>query len=185
MTSRLPRRPWYLVAANGQKDVLLWDLKPSAEHSFEVGLTTALSKASHLSSAGHLYAQHHVSTRQAGEGELRHLGEQQDQCREKRQQRGPVPITPAQQGWPSLSPACPHHPGAARLAFPEPCCVHCLHPVSWPQHSSKARCKSNNRTILETQSNTTPSPKLSQSTLLETASPVSKLLVHLVCNLVM
>lgn len=124
MTSRLPRRPWYLVAANGQKDVLLWDLKPSAEHGFEVGLTTALSKASHLSSAGHLYAQHHVSTRQAGEGELRHLGEQQDQCREKRQQRGPVPITPAQQGWPSLSPACPHHPGAARLAFPEPCCVH-------------------------------------------------------------
>lgn len=116
MTSRLPRRPWYLVAANGQKDVLLWDLKPSAEHGFEVGLTTALSKASHLSSAGHLYAQHHVSTRQAGEGELRHLGEQQDQCREKRQQRGPVPITPAQQGWPSLSPVA----STASTLFPGP-----------------------------------------------------------------
>lgn len=83
--------------------------------------------------------------------------------------------------------SCPHHPGAAGLAFPEPCCIHTASTltVSWPQHSSKALCKSNNRTILETQSNTTPSPKLSQSTLLETASPVSKLLVHLVCNLVM
>lgn len=55
----------YLVAADGQQDVLLWDLKASAEHGFEVGFATALSKAGHLSSTGHLYTQYHVSAGQA------------------------------------------------------------------------------------------------------------------------
>lgn len=54
-----------LVAANSQQDVLLWDLKASAEHGFEVGFTTALSEAGHLSSTGHLHTKYHVGTGQA------------------------------------------------------------------------------------------------------------------------
>lgn len=57
----------YLIAANGQQDVLLGDLKASAKHGLEVGLATALPKAGHFPSTGHLHTQHHISTRQAGE----------------------------------------------------------------------------------------------------------------------
>lgn len=65
VSSLLPGWPWYLVAANSQQDVLLWDLKASAEHGFEVGFTTALSEAGHLSSTGHLHTKYHVGTGQA------------------------------------------------------------------------------------------------------------------------
>lgn len=66
----------YLIAANGQQDVLLGDLKASAEHGLEVRLATALPKAGHFPGAGHFYAQHHISTRQTRERELGHLRQQ-------------------------------------------------------------------------------------------------------------
>lgn len=67
----------YLIAANGQQDVLLGDLKTSTEHGLEVGFAAALPKASYFPSTGHLHTQHHVSPRQAGERELGHLREQE------------------------------------------------------------------------------------------------------------
>lgn len=57
----------YLVAANGEQDVLLGDLEACGEHGFEVGLVSVLPKTGHLTSAGHLHTEHHVSTGQARE----------------------------------------------------------------------------------------------------------------------
>lgn len=63
----------YLIAANGEQDVLFGDLEACREHGFQIGLISVLPKAGHLTSAGHLYAQHHVSTSQPREGKLRNL----------------------------------------------------------------------------------------------------------------
>lgn len=61
---------WYLIAADGEQDVLLRDLKARGEHGFEVSLVAVLPKTGHLSGAGHLHPQHHISSSQAREGKL-------------------------------------------------------------------------------------------------------------------
>lgn len=70
----------YLVAADGQQDVLFRDLEACGEHSFEVSLVSVLAKAGHLASAGHLHPEHHIGSSQPREGELGNLEEQQDKC---------------------------------------------------------------------------------------------------------
>lgn len=57
----------YLIAANGEQDVLFGDLEARGEHGFEVSLVPVLPKAGHLASAGHLHAEHHVSSGQPRE----------------------------------------------------------------------------------------------------------------------
>lgn len=65
----------YLVAANGEQDVLLGDLEARGEHGFEVSLVSVLPEAGHLAGAGHLHAEHHIGSGQPREGELRNLQE--------------------------------------------------------------------------------------------------------------
>lgn len=64
---------WYLIAANGEQDVLFGDLEACREHGFQICLISVLPKAGHFPSAGHLYTKHHVSTSQSREGELGNL----------------------------------------------------------------------------------------------------------------
>lgn len=66
-------QPVYLVAADGEQDVVLGDLEARGQHGFEVSFITVLSKTGHFSRAGHLHPEHHVGSGQAREGELRNL----------------------------------------------------------------------------------------------------------------
>lgn len=65
----------YLIAANGEQDVLLGDLEAGGEHGLQVRFVSVLPKTGHFSSAGHLHPEDHVSSGQPGEGELRNLGD--------------------------------------------------------------------------------------------------------------
>lgn len=63
----------YLIAADGEQDVLLGDLEACGEHGFEVSLVLVLPKTSYFSSAGHLHPEHHISSGQPRERKLRDL----------------------------------------------------------------------------------------------------------------
>lgn len=63
----------YLIAADGEQDVLLGDLEACGEHGFEVSLVPVLPKTSYFSSAGHLHPEHHISSGQPRERKLRDL----------------------------------------------------------------------------------------------------------------
>lgn len=63
----------YLVAADGEQDVLLGDLESCGEHGFEVRLVSVLPKAGNFPGAGHLHPEHHIGPGKAREGELGNL----------------------------------------------------------------------------------------------------------------
>lgn len=63
----------HLVAADGEQDVLLGNLEACGEHGFEVSFIPVLPKTGYFPSAGHLHAEHHVSSSQPREGKLRDL----------------------------------------------------------------------------------------------------------------
>lgn len=63
----------YLIAANGEQNVLLGDLEASGQHGFEVCFISVLTKAGHLTSACHLHAEHHVGAGKPRKGKLRNL----------------------------------------------------------------------------------------------------------------
>ncbi|TNN53468.1 hypothetical protein EYF80_036310 [Liparis tanakae] len=65
----------YLIAADGEQDVLFRDLEARGEHGFEVSLVPVLPETGHLAGAGHLHPEDHVGSGQARE---RKLGDLED-----------------------------------------------------------------------------------------------------------
>jgi len=65
-----------LVAANGDENVLLWNLEAGGHLCLQVSLVSVLTETRHLARTRHLHAQQHVCTRQAGKRKHRHLYKQ-------------------------------------------------------------------------------------------------------------
>lgn len=52
----------YLIAADGEQDVLAWDLEAGAHLGLKVSLVAILPEAGHLARAGHLHAQQDIGS---------------------------------------------------------------------------------------------------------------------------
>jgi len=74
----------YLIAADGEQDVLFRDLEARGEHGFEVSLVPVLPKTGHLAGAGHLHPEHHVGSGQARERKLGNLEDKVTHGQEER-----------------------------------------------------------------------------------------------------